>query len=245
MKPFLLLVSRSEDTIAESEYAAFCELSGLDPVDLKRVRLERGTLPPTNLDDYSGIILGGSPFNASDPPEIKTNIQKRVERDISRILDEAVERDFPFLGACYGIGTLTIHQGGTVDRRFGEPLEAISVELTDAGAEDPLFAGMPRRFDGFVGHKEACSALPPGATLLATGSACPVQAYRVKHNLYATQFHPEMKVKDLVERARVYQHHGYFEPSELDATIEAIENAPPIIWPSVILRNFAERFARA
>ena len=245
MKPFLLLVSRSEESIAEAEYAAFCELSGLAPDDLIRIRLERGSMPPIDLERYSGVMVGGSPFNSSDPIEQKSEIQLRVENDIARLLDDAVERDFPFLGACYGIGTLTTHEGGIVDRQFGEPLSSIPVTLTDEGAADPVFVGMPRQFDAFVGHKEACSLLPAGATLLATGETCPVQAYRVKENLYATQFHPEMKAPDLVERAREYRHHGYFAPDELDATIAAIEAAAPVNWPSHILRNFAERYATA
>ena len=42
-------------------------------------------------------------------------MQHRVERELSALLDEVVARDFPFFGACYGVGTLGVHQGG-VDR---------------------------------------------------------------------------------------------------------------------------------
>lgn len=244
MKPFLLLVSRSEQNVAEAEFAAFSELSGLAASDLRRVRLEREPMPAVDLDDYSGIIVGGSPFNFTDPPEKKSAIQLRVEADIARLLDAAVARDFPFLGACYGIGTLTTHQGGVLDRTYGEPIEAIEVSLTEDGAADPLFAGLPETFDAFVGHKEACRVLPPGATLLATGTRCPVQAFRVRTNLYATQFHPEMIAADLVERAREYRHHGYFDPAQLDQTIAAILAAGPVDQPARILRNFAERYTR-
>ena len=37
--------------------------------------------------------------------------------------------------------------------------------------------------------------LPPTAVLLATSPRCPVQMFRVKQNLYATQFHPELDVR--------------------------------------------------
>ena len=78
---------------------------------------------------------------------------------------------------------------------------------------------MPAEFDAFVGHKEACRVLPPSAVLLATSAACPVQMFRVKQNLYATQFHPELDLPGLLTRVRVYQHAGYFPPEELDELI--------------------------
>ncbi len=57
-----------------------------------------------------GILLGGGPWNASDGPETKSVAQRRSERAIAALLDDVVERDFPFLGACYGIGTLGLHR---------------------------------------------------------------------------------------------------------------------------------------
>jgi GMP synthase (glutamine-hydrolysing) len=41
------------------------------------------------------------------------------------------------------------------------------VSPTADGLADPPLAGLPPRFTAFVGHKEACRTLPPGATLLA------------------------------------------------------------------------------
>jgi GMP synthase (glutamine-hydrolysing) len=60
--------------------------------------------------------------------------------------------DIPFLGACYGIGTLARHQGGEVDGTYAEPISAPVIELTDAGREHPLCEGMQSRFRAFVGH---------------------------------------------------------------------------------------------
>ena len=81
MKPFLLLSSRPEDLAADEEYAAFLRCTGLAERDLRRVRMEAGPLPPLRLDDWSGILIGGGPFNSSDPPESKSAVQARVERE--------------------------------------------------------------------------------------------------------------------------------------------------------------------
>ena len=138
-------------------------------------------------------------------------MQHRVEAELRPLLDEIVARDFPFLGACYGIGTLGIHQGGTIDRTTGARGRRAGA-AHPAGLDDPVLAGMPAEFEAFVGHKEACRVLPPHAVLLADSPACPVQMFRIKQNLYATQFHPELDQGGILTRVRVYRHAGYFAP---------------------------------
>lgn len=242
MKPFLLLSSRADPRAAEDEYRGFLAAAGLAPEQLYRVRLEAADLPDLDLDRFSGVLLGGGPFNSSDPPDEKSDVQHRVERDLKRLLDDVVERDYPFLGACYGIGTLGVHQGGVIDRTFAEPIGSVEISLTADGVDDPLLAGIPGRFEAFVGHKEACRILPPGAVLLAQSPACPVQMFRVKENLYATQFHPELDRAGIITRAQVYQHAGYFPPHELDELIARLR-AAVVTEPSRILRNFVARYA--
>jgi GMP synthase (glutamine-hydrolysing) len=241
VRPFLLLSSRAEDVAADGEYAAFLRFTGLPPERLKRIRLEAGPLPELELDDYAGVFVGGGPFNSSDPPEAKSEVQQRVERELSSLLDEIVVRDFPFFGACYGVGTLGVHRGGLIDRTYAEPVSAVRIRLTDAGRADPVLAGMAPEFDAFVGHKEACSVLPPDAVLLASSAACPVQMFRVQDNLYATQFHPELDVDGIVTRVHVYQHAGYFPPAEMEELIARL--IPALVTePGRMLANFVARY---
>ena len=242
MKPFVLLATRAEDVPADEEYALFLRYTGLAPGELRRVRLEAGPMPHLDLDEISGIFVGGGPFNASDPAEKKSPVQHRVESEFAALLDEVVARDFPFLGACYGVGTLGVHQGGVVDRTYGEPIGAVPVTLTAAGRADPLLAGVPDTFDAFVGHKEACRDLPPSAVLLASSPACPVQMFRVRTNLYATQFHPELDVDGIVTRIRIYQHYGYYEPHTMAEIIDHVCGAV-VTAPPQILANFVARYA--
>jgi GMP synthase (glutamine-hydrolysing) len=103
VKPFLLLASRAEDAAAEEEYQAYLRFGGLAPEQLQRIRMEAAPLPSLELSHYSGVIVGGSPFTSSDPPEHKSPVQKRVEKELAQLLDTIVAADFPFLGACYGV----------------------------------------------------------------------------------------------------------------------------------------------
>ncbi len=243
MKPFLLLGTRAEDIVAASEYDAFMACTGLDEEQLRRHRLEAAPLGTIDLDQWSGIFLGGGPFNSSDPAEAKSATQIRVETDLARLLDDVVARDFPLMGACYGIGTLGTHEGAVVDRRFGEPISRVPVSLTSAGLADPLFCVVPPQFDAFVGHKEAVRELPSHATLLASSPACPVQAFRIGTNAYATQFHPELDAEGLSLRIETYQHAGYFRPHEMDGLL-AMARSGSTPEPPRLLRRFVELYAR-
>ena len=65
---------------------------------------------------------------------------------------------------------------------------------------------------------------------LATSAACPVQAFRVGQNVYATQFHPELDLEGICTRIEVYKNAGYFDPSEAETLKEpsrAVGGAPP------------------
>ncbi len=244
MKPFVLLATRAEDEAADGEYEAFREAGGLSPNELVRFRLESESLPAIDPDDYSGFIVGGSPFNASDPVETKSQTQVRVESELGALLDIVVARDIPFLGACYGIGLLGTHQHGVVDNTWAEAVGPTSVSLTPEGRADPLFGCLDESFDAFVGHKEACAVLPAGAVLLASGRNCPVQAFRIGDNVYATQFHPELTVAGIITRIRVYRHYGYFEPEAMDELIAAVGQAT-ISQPIRLIAGFVDRYARA
>ncbi|WP_372699851.1 glutamine amidotransferase [Arthrobacter sp. JSM 101049] len=241
-RPFLLISTRDDPVAAEDEVRGFLAASGLSAGELAVHALDAAPLPQ-DLDpgDYSGILLGGGPFNSSDDPASKSMTQLRVESELAALLDVLVERDFPFLGACYGVGTLGTHQGGTVDRAHAEPVGTTRVELTAAGAADPITAGMPRRFEAFVGHKEALSRLPADAVLLATSATCPVQMFRVRTNLYATQFHPELDGDGLATRIAVYRDAGYFPADQADGLARLARSAE-VSWPSRVLQNFVRRY---
>ena len=244
MKPFLLLAIRAEDAAADNEYESFLACTGLAERDLRRHRLERRALGDVDLQDWSGILLGGGPFTSSDPEGSKSPVQRRVEADLRGLLEKVISADFPFLGACYGIGTLGSHQGAVVDRRYAEPIGSVPVTLTREGRQDPLLRGLPATFEAFVGHKEAISRLPQHAVLLASSPTCPVQAFRIGSAVYATQFHPELDAACLCTRIEAYKHAGYFQPGQADE-LKAQALRSTVTHPPAILRRFAHHYARS
>lgn len=236
MKPFILIQSRPEDDASDDEYRAFLRYTGLPESRLQRIRLEQRELPDIDLGQTAGIFVGGGPFNYTDPN--KSNTQLRVESEMDSLLSRVIEADFPFLGACYGIGLIVPHLGGTISKEYGEPVGAVSIEIVD---RDPLLEGLPDLFDAFLGHKEGCEALPAQATLLARGANCPVQMLRVGKDVYATQFHPELDSDGLATRIDIYKHHGYFKPEQAEALIASGYDAS-VDQPMKILRNFVKLY---
>jgi len=241
--PFLLLSIRGEDEAADDEYRAMMRFARLDAKGMPRIRLTHQPLGTIDLDEWSGVILGGGPYNVSDAPDSKSTTQRRVESELLPLISRIIERDFPFLGCCYGVGTLGSVIGAVIDRTYTEPVGAVTVALTTAGRDDPLFADLPDVFDAFGGHKEAASSLPPQVPCLASSADCPVQAFRVGDNVYATQFHPELDVDGMCTRVDVYKNHGYFAPETADSLKAAVRQRD-IEHPPLILRRFVERYAR-
>jgi GMP synthase (glutamine-hydrolysing) len=242
MKPLLLLATRADDAAADNEYESFLGFAGLDESGLRRVRLEQRPLGDISLRDWSGILVGGRPFNYSEQDARKPAVQRRVEAELLELLDRVVGEDFPFLGACYGIGLLGHHEGALVDRAYAEPVGHVQVTLTPHGQRDPLLGVLPETFGAFVGHKEAISALPGHAVRLASSPGCPVQAFRIGANVYATQFHPELDADGLCTRIEVYKHAGYFAPEEADG-LKALAHRSEASHPPAILRRFAQLYA--
>ncbi len=243
MRPFLFLGTRAEDAIAQQEYDAVLAGTGLMPDELVRVRVEQQPLGWVELEDWSGIILGGGPFNVSDPVDAKSLVQRRAEAELQDLAERVVATDTPFLGACYGVGVLGTLSGGIVDRTYGEPIGAPPVRLTPEGMADPLFGGLPEVFRAYLGHKEAIARLPEGAVVLASTDACPVHAFRLRSNVYATQFHPELDAVALCDRIDAYSAHGYYRPHEQEL-LKAAAREALVTEPVRLLGRFVELYAR-
>ena len=66
----------------------------------------------------------------------------------------------------------------------------VDVELASEAADDPVFAGLPRRFPAFQWHYYGFD-VPAGGRELAHNSTC-TQAFRLGETAWAVQFHPEV-----------------------------------------------------
>lgn len=238
MKPLLYVCVRPQQEAASAEYESFRTSARLEPGQLHRIDLVRDRLPADVFDRYRGFFVGGSPFNVTDPESTKTDAQRALEADLETIAARAATGATSAMFTCFGIGVVTRMLGGTVSRAFPEDTGPVIVELTDAGRQDPLLGAMADRFAALTAHKEGTDVPPPGAVLLATNDACPVQSYAVGDTLYATQFHPEPTTRAFTERMVVYRNDGYFDAGDFDAVAGRVL-AASVTEPARLLQAFA------
>ena len=144
------------------------------------------------LDRYEALIILGGPMN-SDQIDTYPNLITEVD-----IIREAVERGMSVLGICLGAQLLAKSLGGAVSRNEKREIGWYNVDMTEAGLEDPVLSAFAPSQEVFQWHEDGIT-LPPGADLLASSAASPVQAFRYGAHAYGFQFHLEVN-KPLIER---------------------------------------------
>ncbi len=139
---------------------------------------------PDRLDDYAGMIVMGGPMSANDMhlDFIATEL---------KLLEKAIEGDFPVLGICLGSQLLAKAAGAEIHAAAERELGWYRLTLTESAADDPLFSGISGDLDVFQWHGETFT-LPEGATLLATCENVPHQTFRLGSCQYGLQFHVEV-----------------------------------------------------
>ncbi len=151
---------------------------------LRRVALHEDEPVPGDLDDVDGVVTMGGPQSVLEDHPWK-------EPEMA-FLKAAHAQELAIVGVCLGCQILGASLGGAVGRvEGGIELGWQEVSLTPAGAEDPLFTGIPWKTELPHWHREQVSKLPPGARVLARSKRCPVQAWAIGVRTYAFQFHPE------------------------------------------------------
>ncbi|MFR8481768.1 MAG: glutamine amidotransferase-related protein [Varibaculum timonense] len=222
--PFLFIQCRPAGKIARDELQTIAEVTGL------RIgqELQSYLLPEeTDLDlvhdlniagRYSAVIISGSPFRAHPPTGSENPVQRQLYNQLMPLMHYLLDQDFPTLGLCYGLQMLGQAAGATLTDRTGEDLQAVEVTLTAEGQGDPVTGQLDPVIRGYSGHGDSLAALPEGATLLGSGQHCRCQLLRLQHNLYGTQFHPEITTAGMQIRIDQYGD-AYYAAAEREAVI--------------------------
>jgi GMP synthase-like glutamine amidotransferase len=145
---------------------------------------------PRPLSEYGAVMAFGGTVQADEDDRYPW-----LRRGLD-LLGEALEQDVPTLGVCLGGQMLARAAGGAVGPAKQAEWAWNQVELTDAGMQDPLFAGWPRTLDVFQSHSYSFE-LPPEAVALASNPAC-LQAFRVGESAWGLQWHPEVTAESVM-----------------------------------------------
>jgi GMP synthase (glutamine-hydrolysing) len=154
-----------------------------------------------------GIILSGGP-------------ESTIEANSPRAPREVYDSGLPILGICYGMQTMAMQLGGSVEggheREFGYARVAVQgvCRLFDGlgdGAEPPHYgegeswmgeqqqphalaaSNAPRALDVWMSHGDRVTAVPPGFAVVGATDSVPIAAMADEaRRWYGVQFHPEV-----------------------------------------------------
>lgn len=178
-----------------------------------------------NGSELDGVVWTGSSLNvyaASPPVDAQIALARRM-----------AEWRVPIFGSCWGFQVMTVTLGGSVVRnpRGREMGIARDIDVTDAGAAHPIYAGKPRHFDAIAAHIDEVKVLPNEAVLLAGNKTSAIQAAAWAddgRSFWGVQYHPEFDFAILANALRRNSHHlldeGVFaNAEELEAYTDSLE----------------------
>jgi len=123
--------------------------------------------------NLEGIILSGGPGSVYDTQ--------------AKVFKQFFNFDAPVLGICYGMQLAAEIFGGRVKkcnkREYGYARITARV--------NPIFSGLPRKFNVWMSHGDAVVKTPPHAKIIAATKTTPIAAFQLG-SFYGLQFHPEV-----------------------------------------------------
>lgn len=139
------------------------------------------TTPVEKLADpeIKGIIFTGGPNSVFDPKS--PHVDPKV-----------FELGKPILGICYGAQLIAYEsKGGEVKTADVSEYGKTEVKIV---AESRLLKNVSKVTSVFMSHTDRVSVLPEGFVTTASTGNCPIAAFEnEKTNVYAVQFHPEVR----------------------------------------------------
>jgi GMP synthase (glutamine-hydrolysing) len=202
MKPVLSIrTGRAPDRIRArpGDFPHWCRLgAGLHPRQLQLIDVAAGEALPAPREVAGAIITGSA--------AMVTERSAWSERTAGWLRD-AMDVELPLFGVCYGHQLMAHALGGCVDYLpGGREIGTQAIELSAAGAQDPLARELPASFRAHTTHEQSVIEPPAEATVLARSARDPHQLLRYGPHALSAQFHPEFNAE--VMRAYIRRKHA-------------------------------------
>jgi len=194
-------------------------------IPFRIVRLYAGDSLPVAAEVQALLVLGGT-------MGVHETDRFPWMAPLQQLMREVTENDTPLLGICLGGQLLAEALNGKVTANSHGERGVQQVDISAAGKDDPLFAGLPDPLPAMQWHNDSFN-LAPSAVALASSAACPVQAFRTA-NAYGLQFHPEVNVAVVADWSRKEP-----EAAEVIADFTAAFASSSAVWQR-LFTNFLQ-----
>ena len=191
-------------------------------------KVDDGEFPET-LTGFDGIIISGSPASARDSAAWVGRLQALVR--------DAVARDVPVFGACFGHQIIAAALGGTIDYNpHGWELGRVESRTHSPAPwmddDCPVVAL-------HAAHKEQVTVPPPGARVLGGTDLVPNAHLAIGDRVFTTQYHPEITTAFMAEL--IEEMDGSVDPAVTD---RARQGLPRDVNDAAMARWIANFFNR-
>ncbi len=197
---FLLIQARKlHDPMIKNELECFKRIINLRSKNIETLDITREIITPKIIKKFDIVLIGGS----GDYSIASGGVFMKKTLNLMQFL---YEKSKPTFASCWGFQAMAKAMEGEVitDLQLAE-LGTTKLKLTKEGKKDPIFKHLPDTFFCQMGHEDIVIKKPKNSTILASSEKIKIEAFCFNNKpIYCTQFHPELRVKDLKYRMKTY-----------------------------------------
>lgn len=137
---------------------------------------------PSNIADFDGVMITGSPASVHDTDPWVGQLLE--------VIRGAFANKTPIYGACYGHQAIAVALGGEVgSNSHGWTFGLEPCEITNP---QPWMASLDQVHHQFAAHNEQVTVLPEGAKPITQANGVSYAGFVIGRHIYTSQNHPEM-----------------------------------------------------
>jgi len=172
-----------------------------DNIQIDTVELDENEEIP-NLDKYDAMIVMGGPM---DTWQEKIHPWLKIEKE--NIHNFVSIKKKPYLGLCLGAQLLSEAIGGKVRKMKTPEIGVLNISINN---DKSIFNGLDKNLKALQWHSYEVCELPASAKVLASSSACNVQAFS-EEKAFGLQFHVEQTNETVPQWACVPEYKSALE----------------------------------